>query len=88
MSDLFRKIREAWWEFTWGWAAEGNRDSTTSPVRRKPLLGEDEDGTILMPSRTRAEWWEGRFNPRNPTHWPAYLRSRRARSLAMVEAAR
>jgi hypothetical protein len=51
------------------------------------ILGEDEDGIWYVPSRTRAEWWDRRFTPVNPTHWPYYLRSRITRRVAWLERA-
>lgn len=50
------------------------------------LLGENDQGTLLVPSRTRVDWWDRRFNPRNPTHWRYWLRSRLTGRIAMLEA--
>lgn len=47
----------------------------------KGLLGEDERGYLYK--RTSQGWVV--FQPRNPTHWPAYFRSRRTRGLVMLE---
>lgn len=81
-------MRERWNHFWFGWMSDADRRSDVSAVRH---LGEDEDGRILMPSKTRPwvgyQWWgPTEFDPRNPLHWPAWLRSRRAHSLAFVEA--
>ena len=56
---------------------------TTSGETR--ILGEDENGDLYVPSRTRAEFWDRRFNPLNPAHWPYYLRSRITRQVAFLE---
>lgn len=52
------------------------------------LLAEDEYGTLYVPSRKRPDWWDRRFNPRNPLHWPYYLRSRRRCNVVMIETVR
>ena len=49
------------------------------------ILGEDDSGDLYVPSKSRAELWDRRFNPRNPTHWPYYLRSRATRRVAFLE---
>lgn len=49
------------------------------------LLGEDEDGFIYVPSRTRDDWWDRRYDWRNPTHWRYYLRSRLTHRIVMLE---
>lgn len=51
------------------------------------LLGEDQWGDLWVPSRRRSLYWDRRFNPRNPLHWRAYLRSRRRHRLAFLETA-
>lgn len=48
-------------------------------------LGEDEDGNLLAPSRKIPDWWDRRFNPKNPLHWPYWLRSRITKQLVMLE---
>jgi hypothetical protein len=48
-------------------------------------LGEDENGDLFVPSRSKADWWDRRFNPRNPLHWMYWLRSRRDMSVVMLE---
>lgn len=50
------------------------------------ILGEDERGDLWVPSRTRAQWWDRRFNPRNPSHWRYWLRSRRTSRIAFLGA--
>lgn len=49
------------------------------------LLAEDERGDLYVPSLTRADWWDRRFDPRNPTHWPYWLRSRIRRNIVMID---
>jgi hypothetical protein len=49
------------------------------------LLGENQNGDLFVPSRTQPDWWDREFNPRNPLHWPYYLRSRVRRSVVMIE---
>lgn len=49
------------------------------------ILGEDEDGILFVPSKSRAEWWDRKFNPWNPFHWSYYVRSRRTRRIAFLE---
>lgn len=51
------------------------------------ILGEDDNGDLWVPSRTRAEWWDRRFNAWNPTHWPYWLRSRVTKRVAFLESA-
>jgi hypothetical protein len=50
------------------------------------ILGEDDNGDLFVPSKTRADWWDRPFNPRNPTHWRYWLRSRRTLRIAALEA--
>lgn len=49
------------------------------------ILGEDDNGDLFVPSKTRADWWDRRFNPWNPTHWPYYIRSRVTLRMAFLE---
>lgn len=49
------------------------------------LLGEDENGDLWVPSRSRHAWWDRRFSAWRPTHWRYWLRSRRKLRLAMIE---
>ena len=51
------------------------------------ILGEDEHGDLFVPSRTRCDWWDRRFQPLNPLHWSYWLRSRRTRRIAFLDAA-
>lgn len=55
---------------------------------RNRILGEDQHGDLYVPSKTRAEWWDRRFNPWNPMHWPYYLRSRITNHVAFLEVER
>lgn len=48
-------------------------------------LGETEYGTLLVPSRTKPDWWDRKYNPRNPAHWIYWLRSRLACNIVMLE---
>lgn len=48
-------------------------------------LAEDEDGELAVPFRGRLGVWTGYFNPRNPAHWPAWLRSRLTGKIVMIE---
>ena len=67
------------WLYGWIEDAVGNGPCTSD------LLAEHEDGDLYVPSRTRADWWDRKFNPRNPTHWVYWLRSRRRNNVAMIE---
>jgi hypothetical protein len=51
------------------------------------LLGEDEEGDVLVPAgkRNGEPWWEGYWCWWKPTHWPVYIRSLRRRTYVMVE---
>lgn len=49
------------------------------------LLGECDCGDFYVPSRTREGWWDRLWCWWKPTHWPVYLRSRRARAYVMIE---
>ena len=49
------------------------------------ILGEDENGELYVPSKTRPEFWDRRFAARNPTHWHYYLRSRITGRVAWLE---
>lgn len=49
------------------------------------ILGEDEYGDLLVPKKCASGLWEGRFDPRRPTHWIPYLRSRITRKIAFLE---
>jgi len=51
----------------------------------KWLLGEDEYGDLLCPSRTKTDWWDRRLNLKNPTHWPYWLVSRVTKKVVMIE---
>ena len=66
------------------WMARAEHVADGSPR----ILGEDDNGDLYVPSRSRAEFWDRRFNPLNPTHWPYYLRSRIAGRVAFLEASR
>lgn len=69
----------------WSWMEDAH---VNGGPEVRGLLGEDEDGFIYVPSRTRQEWWDRRYNWRNPTHWPYYLRSRLTHRVVMLEAER
>lgn len=76
------KRRTVWRLEAWllGWVFEADA------VRgRSDLLAECDCGDIYMPSRTREGWWDRLWCWWKPTHWPAYLRSRRARAYVMIE---
>ncbi len=47
------------------------------------ILGEDENGTLLIPSWRKA-YWHKRFNPHNPLHWPYLLNTKRRRAVAFL----
>lgn len=64
------------------WMVDAEPSDPSPGVR---LLAEDPAGDVLMPSRTREDWWQGYWCWWKPTHWPAYLRSRRLRTYVMVE---
>jgi hypothetical protein len=49
------------------------------------ILGEDENGTLLVPLHGMPGHWKGRYNPWNPRHWQFWLRSRITRRIAFVE---
>ena len=49
------------------------------------VLGGDDRGDLWVPSCSVCGWWDRRFSPWRPTHWPAWLRSRRRRRLAFIE---
>lgn len=49
------------------------------------ILGEDEHGSLYVPSRTRWLWLDRKFNKWNPFHWKYYLRSRLTRRIAFLE---
>lgn len=61
------------------------------------VLGEDQDGVLWVPARRplryllrpphqhRRGYWDRRLSLWRPTHWFAYLRSRRRRTLAFIE---
>lgn len=49
------------------------------------LLGEDENGDLWVPARGRPGWWDRRFSPWRPTHWPTWLRSRWRKAISFIE---
>jgi hypothetical protein len=55
------------------------------------LIGESPDGDLLLPAWSQRGhdeydgWWNRQLNLRRPTHWLPYLRSRLARSVAMLD---
>jgi hypothetical protein len=49
------------------------------------ILAEGDDGLIYVPSRTRPDYWDRRFNGWNPLHWRFWIKSRITRKVAMVE---
>ena len=57
------------------------------------ILGEDENGDLWVPHITNktlwsiehVAYWDRRFNPRNPSHWSYWLRSRLTRRIAFLE---
>ena len=48
------------------------------------ILGEDERGDLCVPSRTKAGHWDRRYDPRRPSHWRYWLRSRRTGRVAFL----
>ena len=48
------------------------------------LVAEDDDGTLLAPSRVRADWWEP-LNLRRPRHLAAWINSRIRNEIVMVD---
>lgn len=66
------------------WTETADRVTTGNPR----ILGEDEDGEILVPSSYDPPLWgPKRFDAKNPLHWRFWLRSRLTNKLAMVERA-
>lgn len=49
------------------------------------IIGQDENGDLYVPSKTRPDYWDRRFNPLNPTHWSYYVRSRITKRVAFLE---
>jgi hypothetical protein len=54
-------------------------------ARTDKILAEDDRGEFWVPSTTRPGWWDRRFNPRNPRHWPYWLRARLTNRIARIE---
>jgi len=50
-------------------------------------LGEDDRGEFWVPPCRTGDGaiWRRRFNPRNPLHWPVWLRSRARRRIVFLE---
>lgn len=65
------------------WIARADRVTSGDPR----IIGEDENGDLYVPSRTRAEFWDRRLNLANPTHWPYWVRSRVTGRVAWLESA-
>lgn len=74
-------IRIEGWLFAWTQDAEAVYDD------EGVLVGECEDGDFLMPRgiTERGPWWQGYWCWWKPTHWPAYIRSRRRNAYAFIE---
>jgi hypothetical protein len=51
----------------------------------KGILGEGDDGELYVPSRTMGNYWDRRYNARNPSHWRFWLKSRLTRKVAFLE---
>jgi hypothetical protein len=49
------------------------------------ILAEGDDGRLYVPSRTRADYWDRRYQAWNPLHWRYWIKSRLTRKVAMVE---
>lgn len=88
MSERGRAIR--WLKKRFVWSVEDRLLAWT--VDAEPcsdyaarLLAEDDNGDWLVPSRRTPEWWQGYWCWWRPTHWPAYVRSRRRGTYVMVE---
>lgn len=82
-----RRLRCAWLNrgaYRPSWR-ETALDRPTGRLTRH-LLAEDDWGDLLVPSRTRSDWWDRRYNPKNPMHWRFWLLSRLSRKIVMVEA--
>lgn len=69
------------WLFAWIQDAEAVWDDQAT------LIGETEDGDILMPVgiTDHGPWWQGYWCWWKPTHWPAYIRSRHRKQYVMIE---
>ena len=85
-------LTDRWWRevkrnTVWrveGWLLSWMEDADEGS-RRSDLLAECGCGDVWMPSRTREGWWDRMWCWWKPTHWPAYVRSRRARAYVMIE---
>ena len=78
--------RHVAWRFE-GWLLAWTEGADPSNDYEARLLAEDEDGDWLVPAgrRNGEPYWSGYWRWWRPSHWPIYLRSRRARSYVMVE---
>lgn len=89
----YSRLYREWWlrRFVWrvefallAWAEKAE----PSDAREFPrLLAEDDNGDWLMPRgyRDGEPYWKGWWRWWMPTHWPAYIRTRRAGTYVMVE---
>lgn len=73
-------LRERLWDLAWDW---DNVEHVSGP-NVSHLLGETEEGFLLCPSRTRADWWDRPFNPRNPLHWRYWIASRATKRIVFL----
>lgn len=67
------------------WTERAERVGLSKRGRDRFLLGEDDNGEILVPSLWRANWWQTRYSPWKPWHWPVWVSSRLRRKLAWLE---
>lgn len=98
--DRLHHVQRTWWVMSrrgrvwavlyvagiepWAWL----EDAHISAGDLRGLLGECDDGFIYVPSKTRADWWDRRYNWRNPTHWRFWLKSRITNRVVMLEVER
>jgi hypothetical protein len=87
-----RVLTDRWWrevKRNTVWRVEGWllawMEAADEGSQRGDLLAECECGDMWVPSRTHGGWWDRMWCWWKPTHWPAYIRSRRARAYVMIE---
>lgn len=86
MGDVPKKLRRRYYNSKLDrWLNDWREDACGNGPASSRFLGETEQGTLLLPSRERADWWDRPFKARNPLHWPYWLRSRRQRNIVMLE---
>jgi len=74
IAEVQRKFEYMWADFAYNWLENVEWYNKIEPPRW--LIGEDDNGDIYLPSKTREDWWDRPINFKYPSHWIYFLNSR------------